>query len=330
MIVQLASGLAPPSQMVPWLAPRLPRYSVGTTAGYTAVSSGMWIQVMIRPHQQGAKLVDGMPIVPRLLMVVGFLGGIVPGLIFSLIYFAVCSSTWKRMHAEIAGVLRGELEAVGSPGALGPAGAQGVSSGPLLSEQQTNALKRYALPAVAGLLFLAAPGCALGAWESGKGARYSQRNLTCIEQTRSLTKQDLVWASAGQDPPLDCPEKALAQKQNDSWCAWETKVSGSQCHSSAVTFSEPSPYGYGSRDLRFVKRGSEYWSLATPESLQSRLASLRRAEGRESSRRNRDLVWAIFYLMAAAGCVAAGAACSWFWFRREKQREATIAQSAPA
>lgn len=316
-------------QYLPWFQQTLPGYKYSTVVGKLAVGHGTWAQVFVQQAPGGVKLVSGMPVLPRILMVLGFLGGLLPGIIIAVVYMAATSGVTGTMKAQLSAALSGQQIPPG-PGLPGAAGAAPAAGGSMMPSPETlKALGRVAAPIAGGLLVLLAPLLLCGAWESGKGYAYAADDLACADDTEKYWKTNLARAQNMSEPPAGvCPEEKYESKHDE--CAYDLRIppSYTRCHGCTVHFKEPyRPTG------KVYKQGSKYLDCPYAATVQSRLDTLERKRRRQSSRATSELTWSIGYGVFAIGFALAGfgAIGGWFYWRRKKQAGAPSApQAAPA
>lgn len=218
MQVPLYQPLAPPPHLQHWMQGVLPGYRFHVVAGMVAADHGSWIQILIKPKAPGAELVTGMPVVARILMALGFLGGLLPGLVFVIVYYAALSSTIDKVKAQIAAALTGQpippgpglpAHMTGAPGSMPMGGMPGapMPMAPPRPRSSINPLAPVWMIVVMVLLFGASGTAGALAYDEGwERIDRKQSQIEYVEERLDTAKERYKRTKKGKKPPSGCPD----------------------------------------------------------------------------------------------------------------------------
>jgi hypothetical protein len=331
MQVPLYQPLAPPQYLRPWLQGVLPGYQYPMAGGLLAAEHGAWAQILLKPRPTGVELITGMPLLPRLIMVVSFLAGLLPGIVFAIVYFVVLGSKFDAMRAQLAAALTGQPipPGPGLPGSMAGAGVatQGaIAYAPPRPTSSINPLSPVWMFVLVIVLF-GATGTAAGVaydegWDTFSRRHDSIARAAVAEEGATL---NFKYRKKGKYPD-DCPDSTTYGYYSGSL--------DKRCYGCDSMSFKPSSVPDG---FKRVKRDSD-WLLCPPLANFERELELKTAgrEAAEDALEESELM--AYGLSGAAGVLFLGfAGVLVLWLKkngvqRKRRREELAAQmpGAPA
>jgi len=229
MYVQLYQPLAPPMHLQPWMRGVLPGFQTTIVAGFVGVEHGSWSQILIKPKGQGVELVTGMPIGPRLLMTLFFFAGILPGIVFAIIYYVALGSKLDVMRGQIAAALTGQaippgpgLPGTGGGGAAAMPGMPGMPGAPMAPPRPTSSINPLApIWMIVMMVFLFGASGTAGALAYDEGWDKIDRRLEQVESIDAdiaRHKERYKRAKKGKKPPKGCPPEPNTYSYEPTTC----------------------------------------------------------------------------------------------------------------